>query len=330
MKIDWIQISSRKYGGVVYGQKVKEILAQHFDLEIKNIEAKYFNWKYLKPLEWLFNSQRIKNQNGLRIVDDSCSVIPLRLDKSQGKNLVIVFHLDFSQLAKILQPVFLLLERIFYHNLNKADAILTISQYWQNHFLERGYSNVHKIYCGFNIPDFKISEQETSEFKKKFNLEKKPIIYIGNCQKAKGVVDSYRVLRDLDATLVTSGEQLVKIPALNLNLEYRDYLRLLAASSVVVTMSRFKEGWCMTAHEAMLLKRPVIGSGLGGMRELLKGGNQIICQDFSSLKKRVEYLLTHPEAREKMGKTGYNFAKNFTSEKFREDWLNLIKKLCAE
>ena len=92
-------------------------------------------------------------------------------------------------------------------------------------------------------------------------------------------------------------------------------------------MSKFKEGWCRTAHEAMLLKTPVIGSGLGGMRELLEGGNQMVCENFNSLKEKVKYLLDHPELREKIGEDGYNFAKDFTSGRLAKDWLELIHKI---
>ena len=96
---------------------------------------------------------------------------------------------------------------------------------------------------------------------------------------------------------------------------------------MVLSMSKFKEGWCRTAHEALLCKVPVIGSGSGGMKELLEGGRQIICQNFNGLKEKVEYLLNHPEARRKMGEDGYNFAKNFTQEKFEKDWVNLVKNI---
>ena len=92
-------------------------------------------------------------------------------------------------------------------------------------------------------------------------------------------------------------------------------------------MSKFKEGWNMTAHEAMLFQTPVVGAGLGGMKELLEGGKQIICENFNSLKKEVEYLLNHPQEREKIGRDGYDFAKNFTRERFQKDWLNLLEKI---
>ena len=128
----------------------------------------------------------------------------------------------------------------------------------------------------------------------------------------KGVVEVYEQLKELDLNLVTSGEKRVSIPAINLTLDYRDYLRLLKASSIVVAMSKFKEGWNRTVHEAMLCMTPVIGSGTGGMKELLDGGQQIVCHSFSELKQCFEYALVHPE----LGEKGYDFAKNFTVERF--------------
>ncbi len=326
-KICWIQISPRRYGGVVYGAKVRKILSENFDLELKSTDAKYLKWKYLKPIEWVFNLIRLKGKSDLWIRDNFLSISTFLFDRTKGKNLALIHHFDFSDSPLILRIIFFFLEKISYYNLKKADAIVTVSEYWEKYFLDRGYSNVYKIYNAFNLADFNISEDEVLEFKKRFNLEGKPIIYMGNCQKAKGVAETFRVLKDLSVYLITSGEQRVKIPAMNLNLEYRDYLKLLKASSMVITMSKFKEGWCRTAHEAMLLKTPVIGSGLGGMKELLEGGNQIICGDFNFLKEKVEYLLNRPEERKRIGETGFDYAKNFTLERFEKEWLNLIKEL---
>lgn len=327
-KIDWIEISSKRYGGVLYNQQARKVLAKHFDLELINLEAKYLKKvRYLKIPESFFYLLRLKGEKDLW-VRDFYSTVTLSPKKTRGKNLVVIHHLDFSGFPLVARPFLNLINKLFfYQGLKKADAIVTISDYWKDYFLERGYTNVYKIYCAFDLNDFDISDEEVLDFKQKYNLLDKPIIYLGNCQKAKGVVESYRSLKDLNVHLVASGRQQAKIPALNLNLEYKDYLKLLKASSIVITMSKFKEGWCRTAHEAMLLKTPVIGSGLGGMKELLEGGNQIICSDFSFLRKKVENILNYPEMRKKLGESGYNFAKTFTLENFEKEWLNLIKRI---
>ena len=326
-KINWVQIRSKPYGGNVYREELKKILEQKFDLTTNNIEAKYLRWRYLKPLEWFSRLLNLKGEADLWIRDDFFSLVALPFDRTKGKTLFLNHHIDFSVFPFFTRLVFVILEKIFYRVLKKTDAIVTVSDYWEDYFLKKGYNNVFKIYNAFNVPEYNFQNEEIAKFKKKYNLEEKPIIYIGNCQRAKGVLETYQALKDLDVYLVTSGERMVNIPTLNLVLEHRDYLKLLKASSVVVAASKFKEGWCRTCHEAMLLKTPVIGSGLGGMKELLEGGKQIICPEFNLLREKVEYLLDRPEIRIKMGEAGHNFAKNFTLEKFKSDWLLLINKL---
>jgi hypothetical protein len=60
------------------------------------------------------------------------------------------------------------------------------------------------------LDDFKFTIEEIELLKKKYNLTEKPIVYIGNCQKAKGVLESYNILKDLDVHLVTSGKPRIK------------------------------------------------------------------------------------------------------------------------
>jgi glycosyltransferase involved in cell wall biosynthesis len=243
-------------------------------------------------------------------------------DGTKGKDIALIFHIDQSFQPNYIQPLWSLLEKVFYHHLRRVDTIITISKYWQNHFLERGYPKVDLIYNGFDTDQFHFEAKEIGEFKKENRLESKPIVYLGNCQRIKGVVEAYEQLKHMEVYLVTSGRREVDLPTLNLDLNYREYLLLLKSSSVVITMSKFKEGWNRTAHEAMLCKTPVIGSGLGGMKELLEGGNQIICEDFNDLKGQVSFALDRPE----MGEKGFEFAKQFTVEKFNDAWVRLIER----
>ncbi len=316
MKIVFIGKES-KYGGSVYENKVREVVSEHFNVETKNLFSKK---------DFLFKAWRISKRKDVDVVIRNLDA-SLFLNKKPVKNIVVVHHIDYSFAPFLIKFVFFFLTPLILKNLRKSDAIVVVSNYWKNYFEKKGYKNIHLIYNAFDIEEFNISEEEVLEFKKKYKLEGKPIIYLGNCQKAKGVVESYNALKDLDAHLVTSGNKAVKIPAINLNLSYKEYLILLKASSIVVTMSKFKEGWNRTAHEAMLSKTPVIGSGKGGMQELLEGGKQIICHDFHCLEEKVKYLLNNFEVGKEMGENGYNFTKDFTIDRFKKDWLNLINKL---
>jgi glycosyltransferase involved in cell wall biosynthesis len=323
MEIGWIEVLKKVYGQTIYNNMAQSILSKYYDLEIINVGLDHFK-KYLYPVV-LFRLWRISGEKEIWIRNFD-SIITMPYDGTRGKNVALIFHIDYSFQPAYLKPSWMILERIFYHHLKRVDAIITISRYWQNHFLERGYPKVYLIYNAFDMDQFHFEEKEILEFKRKFKLEGRPIVYLGNCQRIKRVVEAYDRLKDLDVHLVTSGRREVDLPALNLNLDYRDYLLLLRSSSVVIAMSKFKEGWNRTAHEAMLCKIPVIGSGLGGMRELLEGGKQIICDDFDDLEEKVYYVLDHPET----GERGYEFARRFTVERFNEDWLSLIERIHEE
>ena len=327
MNIGWIEIVKNRYGGFLYHKEARAALSKRFDVEFLLLKAKYLErFRYLKILESIIYLARLRGKKDVWVRGFIPTLI-LPFDKTKGQNVVLIHHDDFSGYPFLARLTSFFLQRIFYRNLKKVDAIVTVSEYWKQYFLQKGYKNVYKIYNGFELSQFQITDKEVSEFKKRYRLEGKPIIYLGNCQKAKGVVESYKALRNIDAHFVTSGRRKVKIPARNLELEYKDYLRLLKASSIVITMSNFKEGWCRTTHEAMLCEIPVIGSGKGGMRELLEGGKQLICEDFNCLKEKVEMLLEDLELREKMGKDGYAFAKNFSLERFNKEWINFIKNI---
>jgi glycosyltransferase involved in cell wall biosynthesis len=326
MKILIVSTKKTKYGGKVYDEMIERALCEDFEVGTSNVYPKGDRLKYLKfPLMfWELFKMSKKGNIDFVIKDFTASLF---LDKKPTKNIVTIHHIDDSYAPLTAKISYFFLNKIIFSKLKKFDAIVVVSDYWKEYFNKRGLQNVYVIHNAFNLDKFHFSADETEEFKKRFNLTEKPIIYIGNCQEGKGVIETYRSLKDLDVYLVTSGIPQITPPSINLNVEYQDYLRLLKASSLVVTMSKFKEGWCRTAHEALLCKTPVIGSGQGGMKNLLEGGGQIVCPNFDLLREKVEYLLSYPGIREKMGQTGFEFAKTFTLEKFKKDWLHLIKTL---
>jgi glycosyltransferase involved in cell wall biosynthesis len=320
MLIGWIEVLRKVYGETIYNQMAQSVLSKYHDLEVVNVGLEPYK-TYLYP-KILYRLWRLAGKKTLWIRNFD-SILTQPYDRTEGKNVALIFHIDYSFQPSYVRFLGGALEKVFYRHLRRVDAIVTISKYWQNHFLEKGYPRVYLIYNAFDMDQFNFNDEEILRFKEKFRLGEKPLLYLGNCQKIKGVAEVYECLKDLDAYLVTSGRKEVDIPTLNLDLTYKDYLLLLKTSSVVITMSKFKEGWNRTAHEAMLCKTPVIGSGLGGMKELLEGGGQVVCRDFGALKEKVNYVLEHPE----LGERGYDFAKQFTVKRFNDEWLNLIDKV---
>jgi glycosyltransferase involved in cell wall biosynthesis len=326
--IGWIEVSQKRYGGVLYNEEAREALSEKFEVSVVSCKPRILSGlRRAKFLEVFVRLFFLKGKMDVW-VRDHFSLLTLPFDRTDGKNIVLVHHFDFSSLPFPGNLVFSFLKKAFlYRNLRKADVIVTVSEYWKEHFTKKGYQNVRVICNGFSLKDFEISEECVKEFKRRFGLEGKPIIYLGNCQKAKGVVEAYEALKGLDAHFVTSGAAQARIGAKNLDLEYKDYLCLLKASSLAVAMSRFKEGWSRTVHEAMLCRTPVIGSGKGGMRELLEGGEQMVCPDLQKLKPMAESVLRDPELQATMAKRGYAFASQFTLERFSSSWIQLVRSL---
>jgi len=248
-------------------------------------------------------------------------VMGIGFQKKDKHNIALFFHRDDDAIPN--QWLSRILDNLFWKNVWKCDDVVVISQYWKDVLEARGLPHVRVIYCGFDLSEFHFSHDDVADFKRRLSLIGKPIIYLGNCQEAKGVREAYLSLKDLPYHLVTSGKREVDIPVVNLELNYREYLLLLKNASVVLTMSKFLEGWNITAHEAMLCHTPVIGSGKGGMRELLEGGQQIICMDFSALPNLVDYAIKNRDA---LAGKGFDFARRFTKEKLKKEWLNLVEK----
>ncbi len=321
IKIGWLgrysKMASSLYGGKAYERQLLHFLLNNLGYEVEDLYP-HSNRRneLLRWAEELYRLSKLKIRKDIFIRDFYSSVV---MDKTSGRNISIIHHVDSSQK----KHPFLnrLLEKKFYMNLNQIDTIVTVSEFWKEHFEEMGHGDVRVVYNGFNLKDFEIQEDAVERFKKRYGLSGKPILYLGNCQPGKGVVEAYKALKDKDAFLVTSGEEKVKIPALHLNLDYKEYLTLLKASDVVIAMSKFKEGWNRTVHEAMLCKTPVIGSGMGGMRELLEEGKQIICEDVSKLNGLVDAAM---ENHKELGGKGYEFAKGFTVNRFEDGWERIL------
>ncbi|MDE4907278.1 hypothetical protein L0665_01385 [Methanogenium marinum] len=307
-------------GGGIYNQSVFDGIEDCFNVEMHEIirpqKNKFYNFSKL-----YYNLSKIKGEKFVWIRTLN-SVLTLPFDNTHGKNIAIIHHIDNSLKpvpTKILSDV---IDKVLIHNLSSVDTIVVVSQYWKQYFERLGFKSIKVIYNPFILEEFKFSDNSIDAFKEKYHLSEKPIIYLGNCQKAKGVIEAYDALKEFDAYFVTSGAKDVNLPVIHLNVDYNEYLKLLRSSSVAVTMSKFNEGWCRTAHEAMICKTPVVGSGKGGMEELLTGGKQIICHDFSKLRECVEYAMDNS----KLGEIGYEFATQecFTLDFFKNQWVKLI------
>lgn len=205
----------------------------------------------------------------------------------------------------------------------RVDVLVAVSRFWKAYFERMGVADVRVIYNAIEARS--VSPAECDAFRRAHGLDgSRPVVYLGLGTPEKGAAAAYERLRHRDYQFVTSGPRRPGLPCLHLDLPYDDYLKLLSVATLSVNMSTLPEGWCRTAHEAMLMGTPVVGSGQGGMKELLHGGGQVVCGDLDALDAVVAGLLRDAEGLAARAAAGQAFAATFTMARFEQAWQDLV------
>lgn len=101
---------------------------------------------------------------------------------------------------------------------------------------------------------------------------------------------------------------------------------ILAISDIVILSSKF-EALGLSLIEAMAAKKPVIGTDVSGIREIITDGKNGFLVNFKDDKKMAEAilrLLNDSKLRQKMGENGYQFVKEkFLLRRMIKDYQNL-------
>lgn len=339
-------------GGLAYRRLLYECLARHHDVELVRVpERRRSNLaaKAAERLAFAARLQRIEGEKDLWIRDfrELAFLGPLR---TRGRQIVVLHHFD----ARV-QPNRLyneLADRLALRRLREADVTVTVSRYWQarvSRAARAGGGTVRIIYNAIDPGRFERLHEGLAgqagpapgrradgptegaadgttgaAFRRRLGLPEGPLVYIGNRVRGKGTRFALSVLAGEELVPVTSGPAQIDLPCPHLEAAYEDYLRLLAHSLAAVLQSRFDEGWCITAHEAMMCGTPVIGSGRGGMRELLEEGGQFVTQEPGEIRAILRRLRQDPAERAAVGERGRAFAAGFTRERFERAWLDLV------
>lgn len=286
MKVTYLNLSRNKYGGRLYESQLVNVLQQQEKHEVLEVNLLRFQKNILLNIPWVAYVW-LKYKFFYKDILIITGVLSAFRGLGARKNIVIVHHIDYKDSPL----VSLLLQKwnfgYLLRNPSKFDIVVVVSEYWQDYLENRGFNKIELIYNSFNVSDFDVRQEEVDAFKKKYHFDDKPIIYLGNGLRKKGADKAYEHLKSLDANFVVTGNRDLELPIEHLKLSYRDYIILLKASKVVVLMSSLNEGWNRTAHEALLCGTPVVGSGKGGMKEVLESAGQTICEDISELKEIV-------------------------------------------
>ena len=241
----------------------------------------------------------------------------------------IAHHYDPSVLIGIRRLYVKLYHWLFLSQKSRVDVVVSCSKYWSNFYKEKGFKNTKTIHNGFDIHsmDRSLNLLDNNLVLKRYKLTSNQYLHLGKYARGKGQKIAFEALKKFGIPMIATGS--IKTSLSNdtkeiilINASYDDYNVLLKNAKAVICMSEFKEGWCRVLHEAAIHGTRILGSGLGGMKELLEIGNlkpstaETLSNDFNSI------INDEPISDDKV-----ELYRSFNLEKFNIDWQLCVNEL---
>jgi glycosyltransferase involved in cell wall biosynthesis len=239
--------------------------------------------------------------------------------------------------------------------LRYVDQIVAISRAVRNAFVANGIKDIKVIYNGLNIDDWIIDPHKAEEFRDKYGLKgKKVILFNGRLSAAKGgdkVVEALKlVCGDVpEALLLVVGKMdeyatIMKDKARSLGIEdnlvftgwiERNDVRVTYGLSDVVLMpSLYLEPFGRINLEAMLSRKPVVGTCFGGVPEIVEDGvtGYVVNPHNSGLMAaKITELLLDTDKNLSFGNAGYERAVKYFNLKDKvEEYVGLYQTLARQ
>lgn len=213
--------------------------------------------------------------------------------------------------------------------LNDADGIFAVSNALRDEIIETGVVGIaNKTKLSWNSVDItKFSTNENDSFKKEYNLEDKPVVlFVGNLIKRKNV-DSLleaKKIADSDYYLIIVGDgplfkKLKKkvedenIPDVIFAGSRRDVENIIPGCDVLVLPS-FSESFGLVLIEALACGKPVIGSNVGGISEIITKdvGLLVNPNNVNSISKAIDNIVNDDNLRLSLSRNARNRALDFS------------------
>ena len=238
---------------------------------------------------------------------------------SHGSDMFCLYHEH-----KFMQPVIKFI-------LKKADFILVVSEALKKEILKLDIPNIeNKIKINWNTVDIeKFHPNNNYEFKKELKIaENQPIIlFIGNIIKRKNVttlIEAKKLVQE-DCTLVIVGDGPLlnslksKVEEENIaNVIFtgsRGDIERIIPSSKLLILPSFSESFGLVLIESLACGKPVIGSNVGGIKEIITKDVGLLVEpsDCKALANAIDLILYDHEIYEKFQSNARKRAIDFSS-----------------
>ncbi len=223
--------------------------------------------------------------------------------------------------------------RIYERNIN---IFISPSNFLRNKSIEFGIDG-GKI---FHIPNF----VDPREYSPKYNGENY-FVYFGRVSEEKGLLTLIRAVMDIkNSRLLIIGEGELRnkleecVSEKNIaNIEFSGYMdeerlkSVIRDSMFVVVPSEWYENCPHSVLEAFALGKPVIGSDIGGIPELIEDGiDGLLFEPGNSeeLSEKIAYLISRPRLRKQMGRNARKkVEEEYNPELYYERLMKIYQKL---
>lgn len=240
-----------------------------------------------------------------------------------------------SRIKSLLSAMEMYLHHKVLHIYKLADIFISPSMFLKHKLEEMGFTG--KV---VHLPNFiKLGENAPA-----YNLDEKSIVYFGRLSREKGLFDLIDAVKDIKGITLRiigegslEGEIKNKISVEGINnvilLGYKkgeDLKNEIIKSMFVILPSTCFENNPMSIIEAFSLGKPVIGSRIGGIPELVKDGRTGLSFEAGNpldLRIKIEDLINNPGKAVEMGKNACLFVdKEFSAEKHYQGLMEIYSR----
>jgi glycosyltransferase involved in cell wall biosynthesis len=157
------------------------------------------------------------------------------------------------------------------------------------------------------------------------------VLYAGRLSAEKGVRELVAATRGLPLVVAGDGPLRDEVPGALGMVPHAELLRLYGRAAVVACPSR-REGFGVACLEAMAAGRPVVASAVGGLRDLVLGGQTGLLVppgDVPALRAALERLLGDAELRARLGRAARErVLAEFTWKRYADDVRRAYDEAC--
>jgi glycosyltransferase involved in cell wall biosynthesis len=264
--------------------------------------------------------------NGKRICEDC----------SGGKYWAVVLN-DCRK--SLIHNLVLSAEMIFHHKIldiyKGVDLFLSPSNFLKNKLKEMGFNGPIKVLNNFI---------NTDSYKPSFHITNGHFVYFGRLSFEKGLLTLIKAVKGLPIKLHIIGdgpirgqlETLISSEKIS-NVEILGYMKgealtkEIGSSIAVVVPSEWYENYPMSILEAFALGKPVIGSKLGGIPELIKPyetGLTFTAGRIDELRNCILWFIRNPEKGLEMGVKARRFVvHNMNPQKYYNELISIYEEV---